>query len=185
MVFCILPPEEIPVNKYISLLVIFAIIITVFCACSKKKAESVTDNQSTEASSVAVSGSTEPVGNSDSVIIETSYGNLSYPVAFEEIINYEKSDSDDAELYSFYAVLEDREIKVYDIIFSEKKPESEKYLIGTVSDDSDNPVFVSFEPVAEIIDEDMDEDDEEIVYSAQETVNDVIDSIKLIPGFKD
>ncbi len=119
----------------------------------------------------------------EDILIETTYGNLSIPYGFEEIITWDEENADGIDKYVFYAVLEDEKIPVYDIEFTEQSLSDLNYL-GQIEASDGSIVNVYFDGYEDIIQEDMTEDQADIVYTAQETVNDVISSLNEISTFE-
>lgn len=136
----------------------------------------VTEQATGDSSADAVTEEQPEVSNQD-VQVKTSYGELYYPYGFEEIVNYEQEESGDAESYVFYAVLENSRVKVYTITFSNTGLSDRGDLLGTVADDSGKTVNVYLLPEDEIVNDSMSDEDKDTVYTAQETLNDVVNSL--------
>lgn len=157
----------------------------VFALSGCTSAPSAGGNSSSEVSQDAGSAAAGDETVSDVVEIKTNYGTLSYPIGFEEIVTFEESDNDGVQSYEFSAVLNDEQIKVYTISFSQDVREDLGELLGTIDGDDGETVNVYFAPVEDIVNDKMSEDDQNTVYAAQETVNDVIASLHENKSFKE
>ncbi len=137
-----------------------------------------------------VSLSTEESSNQESsdtqeekvILVETPYGNLSYPYTFEEILTWENEDDADVVRYVFYAIVDDERIAVFDISFTDQALGNANFL-GEIKNDDGTAVNVYFTAYDEIVIDGMTDDQKNIVYTAQETVNDVISSLYNISSF--
>ena len=123
------------------------------------------------------------VQKAEDIKIETPYGALSFPYGFEEIVTWENETDEIADRFIFYAVLDSSKIKVYTISFSTETTTDEGDLLGEIQDSSGSSVYVYFLPENEIVNDEMSNDQKNTVYTAQETVNDVIASMSSIPGY--
>lgn len=160
---------------------VFAVILA---GCSSKKETNTPQDKSSQEENDQT-GSTEIQENED-IKVETTYGVLSYPYGFEEIVDCVKEEAGDVEKYIFYAVVNEEKIKVYTITFSEESLNDSGEILGTIQSSSDAPVNVYFLPENEIVNDDMTDDDKNTVYAAQETANDIIASLndlsEFVPG---
>lgn len=167
-------------------IILSAVLLFCFTGCS---AVHTAEDAASDSVSVSV---TEAMTKASGVAIATDYGTMSFPVSFEDIVIWEQEDTENGAVYTFYAVLnsgeEDEEKKtaeVYSVIFETEEPRENDYFIGTLPDNAGGKIYVRFDPVEDIITDDMTEEDEELVYSAQETVNDIVESVRALPGFEE
>jgi len=123
-------------------------------------------------------------GNNEMVTVDTSYGEVEYPAGYEEIVSAEKTAADDSEEYVFYAMLNGEKIKVYTISFSESEVSDKGELIGTTLNGDGETVKIYLLPEEDIVSDDMPDEDKNLVYAAQETLNDVVASLSNWTDFK-
>lgn len=168
------------------LFLVLVLSLAMFSGCGSTKSDDETISDTKKAAVNTETDETEEeqsTGNED-VQIGTPYGNLSYPYGFEEIVKSVEVEKDDVQSYEFYAVVNEQEIKVYTISFSVSAQENSGDLLGTVQDNKGETVNVYCCPEENIIADGTSEDDQNTIYTAQETVNDVIASLKNFSGFQ-
>lgn len=141
-------------------------------------AQEITDSVSTETEAPAES--TLPLPVNEDMTIETPYCAMSIPYAFSELVSVEENKTATAASYTFRAELENEPVPVYTIHFVPTASETEGNAFGTLKTDDGQirVLFEAYEP-----DESLSEDDLESFYSAQETINDVFQSLRELPGF--
>lgn len=123
------------------------------------------------------SGLSEPVN--EDVQIETPYCTMTIPFAFTDLVAVEHTEGDNMDSYAFSVQLEDRSVPVYTIHFV-KGSADQGELFGTLKTD-DGDVQITFE--ANDPDESLQGEDLEAFYTAQETINDVFQSLQAVSGF--
>lgn len=156
----------------ITALVLIATLL--LCAgCTKKTEPAPSAAPSPEASTLP------PPVNED-MKIETPYATMTIPYAFSELVSVQRAETETADSYVFYAVLEDRSVPVYTIHFIPGDGEMPGDLFGTLKTD-DGDVRVLYEAFS--ADESLTGDDLEAFYTAQETINDVFTSLQAASGF--
>ena len=160
--------------KIISLILAALLCLSAFTACSSKS--DAAETAAPTAAETAAPESQAPAN--EDIAVETSYGSLKYPYALEEIVKCERQDTDGLESYIFSAVLDGSEIKVYTINFAASERAKLGDPLGTVQDSAGNSVYVYFQVEDDIVNDNMTVDQKNTVYAAQETVNDVISSMK-------
>ena len=107
-----------------------------------------------------------------------------YPYSVEEILTTESNKDDDTDSYIFDAVFDENKIKVFTIYFSKSDHTDEGDLIGTTKDKDGNNINVYLKPESNIVNEEMSDDEKDIIYTAQETLNDVVTSLEKWPDYK-
>lgn len=119
------------------------------------------------------------------VSIKTDYGNISYSKTFEEVVSYKVKQGKNAVQYIFYGVPDGKtKVKVYTLYFADKVPEDKTYYLGTLAADGETK-YVYYVPEDDILQEDLSPEENDLICSAQETVNDVIKSVEQLAGFKE
>ena len=120
-----------------------------------------------------------PAPVNEDVQIETPYCTLTIPFAFSELVAVEHTENEAGDSYVFSAQLEERSVEVYTIQFL-KGDADQGELFGTIStkDGSVSVTYTAAEP-----DDTLQGEDLEAFYTAQETINDVFQSIQGASGF--
>ena len=159
---------------FLSAFVVFGLV-----GCGHKKTASTPETpKSTISSSTAESNSNQDIS------VDTPYGKLVYPYSVEEILTTESNKADDTDSYIFDAVFDENKIKVFTIYFSKSDHTDEGDLIGTTKDKDGNNINVYLKPESNIVNEEMSDDEKDIIYTAQETLNDVVTSLEKWPDYK-
>ena len=124
--------------------------------------------------------STFPLPENEDMMIETPYCTLSIPYAFSELVSVEENNEDSVVSYTFRAELETEPVPVYTVYFVPSGIEKEGIAFGVLKTDDEeiSILFEAYEP-----DKSLSEEDLESFYSAQETINDVFQSLREAPGF--
>ena len=161
-------------NLILRIVALMLMATLLLCAgCTKKTTPAPSAAPSPEASTLP------PPVNED-MKVETPYCDLTIPFAFSELVAAERAQSEEADSYVFYAVLENRSVPVYTIHFIPGDGEMPGELFGTLKTDDGNVrvLYEAFDPDAS-----LEGDDLESFYTAQETINDVFSSLQAAPGF--
>lgn len=121
-----------------------------------------------------------PAPSNEDVQIETPYCTLTIPFAFSELVAVEHTENEAGDSYVFSAQLEERSVEVYTIRFLRGDAADQGELFGTIStkDGSISVTYTAKEP-----EDTLQGDDLEAYYTAQETINDVFQSIQGASGF--
>ena len=160
-------------NKLTIVSVLAIVVLLMLTACGGHDKDESTGSEGTRSAD-----------KNEVVSVETSYGEVEYPIGYEEIVSSEQTTDDNAEEYIFYAVLNGEKIKVYTICFSAEEMSDKGDLIGTTTNEDGDTVNIYLLPEEDIVDDDMSDDDKNLIYAAQETLNDVVSSISNWPDYK-
>ena len=158
-------------NLMIRILALMLMATLLRCAgCTNKQPEETTPPEE----------STLPAPTNEDMQIETPYCTMTIPFAFSELVAVQRAESTVADSYVFSAVLEDRSVPVYTIHFIPGDGEMPGELFGslTTDDGAVRVVYEAFDP-----DESLQGEDLEAFYTAQETINDVFQSLQAASGF--
>ncbi len=165
-------------RKPIIILLLTAVLLSALFGCSSEKQVKNTVSQSSALFTV-------DEANPDWLMIETDYGDIRISRTYEEVIRYEEEHSADSTKYVFYAIPdEDIDIEIYTVIFSLKEPEDKASYIGSFNGKNGERVYASYIMEDNINLGQTDAGIDDLVYAAQETVNDIIHCVEQFPGFE-
>ena len=145
--------------------IIKLIVLSIFCvmlvACvSNKNDTSATIQDQQEETKVEIQLDEE------NMLIETMYGNIKYPYAFSDLIRVNRVENKGSVKITFSVTTDDFSAEIYEVSFGEGTGMKLGAINGT-------HVFVNIVELQQNITE----NEKNIFYAAQETVNDVIASI--------
>lgn len=114
----------------------------------------------------------------ETMVVDTSYGEVEYPYAFSDLIQVESLNQDNQTALAFSARINNEDKALYTVWFNG----SEGQTVGAFDlQDGEKPVLITvvfYQPGAELVG-----DDRTTYYATQETVNDVLTALQRNQNF--
>lgn len=167
------------VNATLSVVLVLLIVVLIFLIQGDTH-ENVVPNATEDSTPVELSNMKELLvervtKHEDAMIVETTYGTVKYPYAFSDLINVEAKTFKDYAVLEFSAAIDDTDYKLYTLFFN---GEADMPIGKILVDGKTYAVTAQFHDVSGISDDDM-----VTFYAAQETFNDVVNSLSANEGF--
>lgn len=158
--------------KLLSLAVVLALAVCLLCACNNEK-QPDTENDP------AVASQAPTIDNSHATAFATSYGDVLYPSELKDEVRIEESDGSDYSV-SFYATINDTECLLYKVNYGI----AEGFKVGTLKTDAgDIDVYGYINDIE--FDDTWTQEDIDSFCAMQESINNVLQSIREYPNFSE